>query len=228
MRPGPATTASTLWAALALCAAASVRAASGNVSGIVQSASTGEPLTNGAVSLTINGVQWGAAAPVDAAGGFNFGTVTWAVGSSVSIEVQISAPGLLDGSTLGTLTAGGSAYAYIHRPGSTISGTVTDALAGTPISSGTVLVYDSAAVQLGAAEVNAQGIYRFGGLPFGTDYARTDFPDYLDKLWSDIPCTGGNCSIASGMPIVLPDEVSNLVADFQLEPNLIFADDFGG
>jgi hypothetical protein len=39
-------------------------------------------------------------------------------------------------------------------------------------------------------------------------------------------CSNANCSITSGVPIVLPDELSNIVADFQIEPDLIFADDF--
>ncbi|MGE5668965.1 MAG: hypothetical protein ACM338_12305, partial [Betaproteobacteria bacterium] len=64
----PVSAASAICIAIALCLAGSALAATGNVSGIVQSATTSEPLTNGSVSLTINGVPWGSTAPVDGSG----------------------------------------------------------------------------------------------------------------------------------------------------------------
>ena len=221
-------TKSALFTAVSLCIGSDALAASGSVSGIVQNATMHQPLTNGSVSLTINGQPWGTTAPVDGSGGFSFGTVVWAVGSSATCQLKISGSGLVDGSASDTLSNGGSIHEVINRAGSTISGTVTDSLTASPISSGSVLVYDSGGVLLGAATEDPQGQYRFGGLPSGTYYLRTDTPDYLDELWSNIPCTNGNCSVTSGMPVPLPDQVSNSTADFQIESNLIFSDNFGG
>jgi len=212
-----------------LCTTAGADAASGSVKGNVANAKTNAAVTMGSVALTINGVPWGATASIDGSGNFDFGTVLWAGSSTVNCQFQTSGTGLIDGGTSGTLSANGSLYSVISlQPGSSISGTIADAATSQLISTGSVLIFDSAGTLLGSAPANAQGAYRYGGLLAGTYYARTDVPDYLDELWNNIVCPKGNCAIRSGTPIQLPNQSSDASADFQLALDLIFIDDFGG
>lgn len=201
-----------------LLANCGVQAASGSASGRVRSAATLDPATTGSVALTINGVPWGAQAAIDGSGNFDFGTVVWAAGTA-TCQFQTSGTGFIDGGPSLTLQPAGSVYADILlAPGSSISGTVTDAATNQPISAGAILMYDAGGVLLGSAPVAVDGTYKRGGFVAGTHYARTDFPDYLDLLWDSIPCPAGDCAITSGTPIQFVDESSNDVADFQLTP----------
>jgi hypothetical protein len=211
-----------------LCTHSGAFASSGTVNGFVVTAVTLDPITTGGfVTLTINGLQWGSPVAMDSSGAFDFGTVSWAGASSVACKVQTSGTGYIDGSETSSLANGGILTLFVSlAPGSSISGSVTDSTTSQPISVGSVLVFDSSGTLLGSAQGNAGGAYKYGGLVAGTYYARTDFPDYLDVLWNDIPCPKGDCTITSGTSIQLPDETSNAVADFQLDLDLIFADGF--
>lgn len=171
-----------------VCVVSGAQASTGSVNGVVLSATTNDPVTQGSVSLTINGIPWGATAAIDGSGNFDFGTVIWATSSTATCQVQTSGTGFIDAGATETLSPNGYLDFFLHlQPGSSISGTVSDTQANPPISGGSVLVYDANGVLLGSAPANAQGAYHYGGLVGGTYYARTDFPDYLDELGTASP-----------------------------------------
>lgn len=212
---------------LALAVATDAAAISGHVYGLVENATTSAPVTHGSVALTINGVPWGSPAAIDGGGNFDFGTVTWAAGTTVSCQLQTSGTGYIDGGVTLPLSSGGSLDAVINlQPGSSISGTVMDA-ANQPIAAGSVRIFDAGGTLLGSASVDGQGVYRYGGLVAGSYYAETDeFPYYVDQLWNAVGCAKDDCVATSGTAIALPDDSSYAVANFRLDADSIFFDTF--
>jgi 5-hydroxyisourate hydrolase-like protein (transthyretin family) len=86
---------------------------------------------------------------------------------------------------------------------SSLTGHVTNAGGGTPISDVTVHAFDASGAFVDAAETDDSGRYAFGTLPGGTYYVRTfNSLDYLDELYDDVPCSP-TCVVTSGTPIVV-------------------------
>ncbi len=103
-----------------------------------------------------------------------------------------------------------------------ISGIVTNALTGQPVSS-LVTVYDSQGDWLGSRWTNS-GAYSLGGLPTGTYFVATQSTwSYQDELYDNIPCEGG-CDVTTGTPVVVVDGADTSGIDFALEPDPIFDD----
>ncbi len=115
-----------------------------------------------------------------------------------------------------------------------ISGSVTDRATGVPITSGDVHIYDATGDFVAERHLDGSGVYRAGGLPAGTYFARTDmyYPSpYVEELYDDFPCPNGFCDPTAGIVV----EDSGLVGvpgvttgiDFTLEPSIVlFADGF--
>jgi hypothetical protein len=95
-----------------------------------------------------------------------------------------------------------------------ISGHVSTAGSGTPITDGYVAVYSSAGSYLGIASIGSGGAYSYTGLAAAAYFARTEDTGFLDELWNNLPCAQGACSITSGTPINVGAGVAT--ADFAL------------
>jgi hypothetical protein len=90
-------------------------------------------------------------------------------------------------------------------PGGAITGTVTAAGSGVPLSGVSVQLTNSTGSGAGTVLSASDGSFAFIGPPTGTYYARTSVPDwanYLDELYDNLPCVPG-CSPTSGTPIVV-------------------------
>jgi hypothetical protein len=107
-------------------------------------------------------------------------------------------------------------------PRDAITGTITDASTGTPLSGVSVSVYSRATSSfVRSAATNTAGVYRVPGLPNGSYVAFTsNSRGYRNEIYNDIPCSG-SCSsqtaIASGAPIAVTGSVADATGiDFAL------------
>jgi alpha-tubulin suppressor-like RCC1 family protein/uncharacterized surface anchored protein len=83
---------------------------------------------------------------------------------------------------------------FALTPAGSISGTVTDAGSGAPLSGVTVTIYSAAGTSIGSATTNPSGAFTRTGLAPGTYYVRTSNSlGYIDELYSDLPCPVGTC-----------------------------------
>jgi hypothetical protein len=103
---------------------------------------------------------------------------------------------------------------FTLQMGGSVSGKVTSAATGEPISGGYILLYGSSG-QPAYAYLGSTGSYRFGQLQAGTYYAKSDVgAPYADQLYDGILCEP-TCTVTTGTPIV--------VALGQETPNIDFA-----
>ena len=83
---------------------------------------------------------------------------------------------------------------FALSPGGSISGTITDAGAGTPVSAVQVLFFDAGGVLLKNAPSDALGNYTVNGLPTGNYFVRTSpnapTQNYVSQLYNGIPYNG--------------------------------------
>ena len=96
-----------------------------------------------------------------------------------------------------------------------ISGTVTDAVSGTPLPSRYVNVYDATGSNVGFATTDSAGSFRLDGLPAGTYFAMAAAPQYVPELYDGILCMTP-CTVTDGtaIPVALNSEVVGI--DFGL------------
>ena len=100
-------------------------------------------------------------------------------------------------------------------PGLTITGRVTDAASGLPLSSVSVEVMSSAGASAWGY-TDASGDYRVWGLLPGTYYLRTSsWIGYLDELYDNLPCEPW-CTPTSGTP-VMGGAAQTLFVNFALQ-----------
>jgi hypothetical protein len=94
----------------------------------------------------------------------------------------------------------------LERTGS-ITGTVTRQEDGTPVTSGTVEVWNSDGNRIGYDSTDTFGVYLISQLPPGVCFVTTDAgTSYIDELYDNIPCYGGapsGCDPTKGMPITV-------------------------
>jgi quercetin dioxygenase-like cupin family protein len=116
--------------------------------------------------------------------------------------------------TAGTTTTG---INFALTQGGRISGTVTDAGSGNPITPAGVLIFDSTGRFVSSGTVNSFGVYTTtAGLPSGTYYARSsNNQGYINELFGGAPCVG-NCVVTSGAPIVVTSPGTTSGVNFQL------------
>lgn len=114
----------------------------------------------------------------------------------------------------GSQTAG---IDFALEAGARISGTVTEAGSGTPVTSAWVDVYYSPNYTASWGYTDASGNYvTFDGIRSGTYWARTDAASpYIDEAYDDYPCFG-YCNVTLSTPIetVAPNPTTNI--DFAL------------
>jgi protocatechuate 3,4-dioxygenase beta subunit len=102
----------------------------------------------------------------------------------------------------------------------TLSGTVTDATAGMPLSSVYIDVWDSSGSYAGSTYSDATGHYTTDGLSDGTYFVTTASSSHLDELYDDIPCAGGGfggCDPTTGTPVAVALGADTGGIDFALE-----------
>lgn len=121
-----------------------------------------------------------------------------------------------------TVTAGSevSGVDFELGPGSSITGTVTDADTGGPLSPVAVMLYSASGSELRTALSNRTGVYSFTGLAPGNYFLRTFVPsslNYIDEAHGNTPCLP--CTVTSSTPLVV--DRPSLTADFELAPGLM-------
>lgn len=89
-------------------------------------------------------------------------------------------------------------------PGGSISGTLTEAGTGTPVS-GSVAIYRPSGTTVtfvGQASTNASGAYTVSGLTTGTYFALSNATNYVSEVYNGVPCFPCFTStVLSGTPI---------------------------
>ena len=98
--------------------------------------------------------------------------------------------------------------------GVAVSGTVTDIVGATPLSTVTVELVTDAGVAAGAASTDFLGRYVINGVLPGTYFLRThNDRGYVDKIFPDVVCA--SCDVHAGAPIVVA-AVNRTGLDFSL------------
>jgi acetyltransferase-like isoleucine patch superfamily enzyme len=115
--------------------------------------------------------------------------------------------------------------------GSTISGTVTDALTSSGIADVGVYFYDAEGNWAAEAYTDTDGDFTTRqGLSAGSYFVVTDSSwsgAYRDQLYDGLDCHDWSCDILSGTPVVVGEQETVSGIDFALYPaSFIFADDF--
>jgi hypothetical protein len=106
---------------------------------------------------------------------------------------------------------------FALTPGGRISGTVSDATTGAPLSFISILVFDDDGDFVASGFTNAAGVYTVQGLDEGTYYARTsNGVGYIDGLFSGAPCVG--CDVTTGTPISVSLGATTPNVNFALTP----------
>ena len=110
--------------------------------------------------------------------------------------------------------------------GGTISGRVFDEVTHASINS-RIGIYDGSGNLVSYGYTDFSGIYTAGGLPTGNYFAVTqNYSGYLDKLYDNISCSGGNCTVTTGTPIGVTLGANTDGINFVLQRPCIFCDDF--
>jgi hypothetical protein len=203
----------------------------GRISGVVTDAGTEVGLSNVSVQVFTSTGTFARSASTTATGSyavnglptgsyyartFVFGTVSYLD------ELYDNIPCFNCSVTTGTaiaVTAGTtrSGVDFALSPGGSITGAVTDAATGTPLSGVTVSIYGATGLLAKSSVTNMAGTYTVNGLPAGAYFARTFVPTtqyYMDELWNDIPCL--TCVVTTGEAIAVTNGVTRSGISFAL------------
>ena len=130
--------------------------------------------------------------------------------TSSSITVPTAATGVV--ATEGLTTPG---IDFALAPGGTITGTVTAAGSGTPVSGVSVYLYDAGGASLGYVVTNGSGVYTKLGLAAGNYFARASSASYTNEFYNNLPVW---TSITAATPIAV-SAGAQTTADFALDVN---------
>lgn len=72
------------------------------------------------------------------------------------------------------------------QPGAALAGSVVDHASGSPVTSGSVRVFDAYGNWLGSAPISEHGGFWYGGLDSGTYYLRTHSTGLVDDWWREM------------------------------------------
>ena len=204
-------------------------AAGGRVTGTVTDAGTGAFLSGVSVSVYDASGSFVASANTNASGVYlttqGLPTGSYRVRTSNSLayinEAYDDIPCVSCSSTTGTLvavTAGAttSAINFGLAAGGRLTGTVTDATTGAPLSGVSVRVYSDTGTSLGSVTTNASGVYlTTQGLPTGNYRLRTSNSlGYLDEAYDNVPCL--SCSTTTGTLVPVTVGATTAGIDFGL------------
>ena len=203
----------------------------GTTAGTVTASGAGTPLANVAIEAFTASGSWAGRATTDASGSY---TIVGLATGGYRVRTSNS-PSYLDelydnlpcpsGScavTAGTnvsVTAGETTanIDFGLSLGGMITGTVTDAAMGAPLANRVVQVYTAIGGWAGGATTNAAGAYTVAALATGTFYVRTsNSSPYLDELYDNRPCPGGNCTVTAGTSVSVTAGATTANIDFGL------------
>ncbi|MCP4664664.1 MAG: hypothetical protein GY856_55480 [bacterium] len=210
----------------------------GAVSGTVTNAVTGDPIQFVDVAIWDAGGSSVGSGQSDSSGNYTVGGLApgtfFATTSNYSNYLDELYDGLLCPSggsngcdpTTGTAievsvnsTTQGIDFA-LHHLGA-ISGTVTNAVTGDPIQSVAVEIWAAGGFFLGSGQSDSAGNYTVEGLAPGTCFATTsNYSDYLDELYDDLPCPFGGsngCDPTTGTAIKVSVNSTTQGIDFALD-----------
>ena len=194
----------------------------GRITGTVTNASTGAPVLSTIRVYSVTGVQIGlfntdsqgtyssmplptgsyflTAVPLGASGGVlaqlyhNLPCPNGICTATSGTPVSVSAPNVK------------ANINFALQKGATITGTVTNAATGAPVSQVSVKISSPTGIHVEAV-TNSQGIYTtFQALETGTYFAWADAQNtsgLVDQLHSNLPCPNASCNPTSGTPIAV-------------------------
>lgn len=213
----------------------------GTLRGTVTNAATGAPLQSVAVSAAtrVGASIFTIGAITNAAGEYSMvglGAADFAVFTNATSFVNEIHDGILCPLTCNATAAadsgvrvpvalGGTASVnFALDPGGSISGTVTNEAAGTPVTTGGVfaLFRTSSGFNSRAASLNASGAFTISGLPAGSYTLATSGGGFINEVFDNIACPATGCSTAfagnAGTLIDVPAGGSVPGRNFALQP----------
>ena len=101
-----------------------------------------------------------------------------------------------------------------------ITGTVTEAVTGLPLSSIEIELYSASGSYMGNDYTDDLGKYSIAGLSTGTYYAVAEPYNHADEVYDDVPCPGGapyGCDPTIGTPIAVTINETTGGIDFVLD-----------
>ncbi len=105
-------------------------------------------------------------------------------------------------------------------PAGALSGAVTDAGTGDPLSAFLDL-YSNAGTFLDSVATGPDGSYELADLPAGTYYLSAEAADHRSEVYDDVPCEG-SCNVTAGTPLLVSAGHTLSGIDFALdEPGAI-------
>ena len=205
-------------------------ATGGRITGTVTDAATGAPLSGVTVRVYTEAGTSVTSVTTDASGVYlttqGLPTGSYRVRTSNSLgyldKAYNNIPCLSCGSTSGTLIAvtAGATTAGIDfglAVGGRITGVVTDAATGVPVSGVSVYIYDASGSFIASRSTNASVWYLTGpGLPTGSYRVQADFNSlgYVSEAYDNIPCMG--CSSTTGTPVAVTAGTTTSGINFKL------------
>lgn len=112
----------------------------------------------------------------------------------------------------------GSVQLHIGQVG-TISGTVTASDTSLPLQDVYLEIYNSSGSYAGYGYTDSTGQYTSEGLSADTYFIIAyGSSGYLDKLYDNFPCDGGNCDVLTGTPVTVAAGANTPGINFALDP----------
>jgi len=105
---------------------------------------------------------------------------------------------------------------FVLPPGQPISGTVTNAAGGAPLSGVFINLANASGTFVGGASTDAAGHFTTGAVPAGTYYVSTFANGFVSQLYDHLSCA--TCPATNGTPVLVSNQpVTNI--NFQLLAN---------
>jgi len=203
----------------------------GTITGVVTDAASGAPIEGAGIWVESPGFVGGSRGMTDAAGAFSVtGLATGTYYVRVSMfpylgELYDNLPCPDNGCdvTAGkaiSVTAGETAagISIALTRGGTITGTVTDAVTGAPLSNISVALYSASGASVAPfAATDLSGVYTHRGLTTAAYYLRTAYAfPYHDELYDNLPCPNGSCTVTAGQAVSVTVNTTTSGIDFAL------------
>lgn len=106
---------------------------------------------------------------------------------------------------------------FTLEPGGSISGTITSAETGNPLSDLSVRIFDSNGSYVDSAWVYSCGRWQTSGLAAGVYFVETtNDSGYVDELYNNIPCAEQSCNPTEGTAVIVTSGQETQGIDFDL------------